>query len=102
MTAAGELGAMGVLVFGGRIEKDRAVEHRRIDEPSLALGIAACGYQSGVGFMRAGWFVIRRTQAYPPPKTLCRSRNLIAKTPPAAGRGPGELMGGRRRPQSTP
>jgi len=54
VAAIGELAAMGVQVLGGRIEHGRAVEHRRIDEPLLRLGVAAGGDQPGFGLLLGG------------------------------------------------
>ncbi len=43
---------MGVEILGGRIKHRGTVHHRRIDEPLLRLGVAACRHQSGFGLLR--------------------------------------------------
>ena len=102
VTPVGEFGAVGVQVLGGRIEHGRTVEDRRVDEPPLSLGVAAGGDQSGFGFLRVGRTVVRKAHAFALSKTLCRSHNLIAKTPPGGGSGPGPLITRHTRRQSTP
>ena len=102
VTSVGEFGAVGVQVLGGRIEHGRTVVHGRVDEPPLSLGVTARGDQSGFGFLRVGWTVVRKAHAFALSKTLCRSHNLIAKTQPRGGSGPGELITRYRRRQSTP
>ena len=47
-----ELAAMGMQVLGGRIEHGGTVDHRRIDESLLRLGVAAGGHQPGFGLLR--------------------------------------------------
>ncbi len=54
VTAIRELAPMGMQVLGRRIEHGRAVEHRRIDEPLLRLGVAAGGDQAGLGVLFGG------------------------------------------------
>ena len=52
VTPVGEFGARGVQVAGGRIEHGRTVEHGRVDEPPLSLGVALRGDQSGFARLR--------------------------------------------------
>ena len=59
-----ELAAMGVQVFGGRIEHGGTVEDRRIDKTLLGLGVAARRHQSGFGLLRVGRSVVRRIHAF--------------------------------------
>ena len=64
MSPVGEFGTVGVQVLGGRIEVGRTVEHRGIDEPTLASRIATRVDQSGFGLLRGGRFVVRRAHAF--------------------------------------
>ena len=75
VAAIGEFAAMGMQVFGGRVEHGRAVEHRRIDKSFLRLGIAPGGHQPGFSLLRRRRYVSPGGFHAFAPKTFCRNRS---------------------------
>ena len=98
----GELAAMGVQVGGGRVQHGGTVENRRIDKALLGLAVAACRDQAGFGFLPVERSVVRKTHAFWPPKTFCRSRNRSRKIRRRAGRDRILSVTGHRSNPSTP
>jgi hypothetical protein len=102
VSAIGELAAVGVQVPGGRVQHGGTVENWRIDKTVLGFAVAACRDQSGFGFLRVGRSVARKTHAFWPPKTFCRSRNQSREVCRTGGSEPGILVTGHRSRPSTP
>ena len=81
-----ELAAMGMQVFRGRIQHGRTVDHRRIDETLLRLGVAARGHQRGFRLQRVDrGHLLEKLMPAPPLKDLLPQ----AATPLKARRAPG-------------
>ena len=104
-TAILELAAMGVQIVGGRIQHGRAVDHRRIDESLLRLGIAPGSHQRGLCLPRLRYSIISggfhgfavTKDLLPQPR-----RPFVEQTRRAADTGADLLITGHRRGPSTP
>ena len=93
---------MGVQVLGGRIENGQPWNTAGLTKPlwPLVSRPALTSLVSDFCGVEGSLFV--ELMRLPLPKTFCRSRNWIAKTPPGGGLGPAQLITRYRRGQSTP